>query len=38
MQTLSVRTYLLLLFLATAVPVFGLLGLGIYLDMQHTVE
>ena len=38
MQTLSVRTYLLLLFLATAVPVFGLLGLGIYLDMQNTVE
>lgn len=38
MTLLSVRTHLFLLVLAMAVPLIGALGVGIYADMQNTID
>jgi diguanylate cyclase (GGDEF)-like protein/PAS domain S-box-containing protein len=38
MTLLSIRTHLLLLVLAMAIPLIGALGVGIYADMQNTIS
>lgn len=38
MTLLSIRTHLLLLVLAMAIPLIAALGVGIYADMQHTID
>ncbi len=38
MTLLSIRTHLLLLVLAMAIPLIAALSVGIYADMQHTID